>query len=154
MAAYKQLNEVERGFSNLKDLLEFRPVYHHQDTRVQAHVFIAALAPLLNPCAGKSLRAAGSQLSMPFPWKALEWSAAWKSSSASADKLCVTRGNQHIAEILRVLGIEHRTRLPPRRDENASCNDQTHKSRPYFQGLTAANIKHALADWNCIVSRS
>src|SRR6266852_8896130 len=29
VTAYKQLNEVERGFSHLKDMLELRPVYHH-----------------------------------------------------------------------------------------------------------------------------
>jgi len=29
VAAYKELNEVERGFSHLKSLLELRPVYHH-----------------------------------------------------------------------------------------------------------------------------
>ena len=35
VAAYKELNEVERGFSHLKDLLELRPVYHHSDDRVR-----------------------------------------------------------------------------------------------------------------------
>jgi hypothetical protein len=31
VTAYKQLNEVERGFAHLKGLLEVRPVYHHKD---------------------------------------------------------------------------------------------------------------------------
>jgi len=48
VAAYKQLNEVERGFAHLKGLLEVRPVYHHKDDRVRAHVFVAALAFLLD----------------------------------------------------------------------------------------------------------
>ncbi len=43
VSAYKELNEVERGFSHLKDVLELRPVYHQSDARVQAHVFVAAL---------------------------------------------------------------------------------------------------------------
>ena len=72
MAAYKDLNEVERGFSHLKNLLELRPVYHHRDERVQAHVFVAALALLLDRALEKSLRAAGSHLSSPFAWQALE----------------------------------------------------------------------------------
>ena len=46
--AYKQLNEVERGFAHLKGLLEVRPVYHRAEARVRAHVFVAALAFLLD----------------------------------------------------------------------------------------------------------
>jgi len=68
VAAYKELNEVERGFSHLKSLLELRPVYHRKDARVQAHVFVAALALLLDRALEKSLHAAGSNLSTPFVW--------------------------------------------------------------------------------------
>ena len=46
--AYKQLSEVERGFAHLKGLLEVRPVYHRAEARVRAHVFVAALAFLLD----------------------------------------------------------------------------------------------------------
>jgi transposase len=31
VAAYQELNEVERGFSPLKSLLELRPVYRYTD---------------------------------------------------------------------------------------------------------------------------
>ncbi|MFQ5974540.1 MAG: IS1634 family transposase, partial [Alphaproteobacteria bacterium] len=41
---YKQLSDVERAFANLKDVIEMRPIFHHSDERVQAHIFIAALA--------------------------------------------------------------------------------------------------------------
>jgi hypothetical protein len=42
---YKQLAAVERGFRNLKTVaLEIRPVYHHLDDRIRAHVFICMLA--------------------------------------------------------------------------------------------------------------
>ena len=68
MAAYKQLNEVERGFSHLKGLLELRPVYHRRDERLQAHVFVAALALLLDRALEKSLRAVGiTQIDPPSP---------------------------------------------------------------------------------------
>jgi transposase len=63
--AYKQLNEVERGFAHLKGLLEVRPVYHRAEARVRAHVFVAALAFLLDRALEKRLRAAGSSLSSP-----------------------------------------------------------------------------------------
>lgn len=102
---YKELNEVERGFSHLKDLLELRPVYHQSDERVQAHVFVAALALLLDRALEKNLRAARSHLSTPFAWQALETIRCVEVDLGQRRKRCVTRGNQHAAEVLRILGI-------------------------------------------------
>ncbi len=113
VTAYKELNEVERGFSHLKDLLELRPVYHHRDERVQAHVFVAALALLLDRALEKSLRAAGSGLSTPFAWQALEMIRCVEVEVGQRRKICVTRGNQHVTEILRALGITHLDPPPP-----------------------------------------
>jgi transposase len=113
VTAYKELNEVERGFSHLKDLLELRPVYHHRDERVQAHVFVAALALLLDRALEKSLRAAGSGLSTPFAWQALEMIRCVELEVGQHRKICVTRGNQHVAEVLRALGITHLDPPPP-----------------------------------------
>ena len=110
VSAYKELNEVERGFSHLKDLLELRPVYHQSDARVEAHVFVAALALLLDRALEKSLQAAGSLLSTPFAWQALEMIRCVEVDLGQRRKICLTRGNQHVAEILRVLGI---TQLDP-----------------------------------------
>lgn len=119
VAAYKELNEVERGFSHLKGLLELRPVYHRKDARVQAHVFVAALALLLDRAMEKSLRAAGSSLSSPFAWQALEMVRCVEVELGQRRKICVTRGNQHVAEVLRVLGI---TQLdPPVPPEGREC---------------------------------
>jgi transposase len=119
VTAYKELNEVERGFSHLKDLLELRPVYHHSDARVQAHVFVAALALLLDRALEKSLRAAGSGLSTPFVWQALEMIRCVEVEVGERRKICVTRGNQHVAEVLRALGITHLD--PPHPPEAQSC---------------------------------
>ena len=105
VAAYKELNEVERGFSHLKSLLELRPVYHRKDSRVQAHVFVAALALLLDRALEKSLHAAGSSLSTPFAWQALEMVRCVELALGERRKICVTRGNQHVTEVLRALGI-------------------------------------------------
>jgi len=113
VTAYKELNEVERGFSHLKDLLELRPVYHHRDERVQAHVFVAALALLLDRALEKSLRAAGSGLSTPFAWQALEMIRCVELEVGQHRKICVTRGNQHVVEVLRALGITHLDPPPP-----------------------------------------
>lgn len=120
VTAYKELNEVERGFSHLKDLLELRPVYHHSDERVQAHVFVAALALLLDRALEKSLRAAGNGLSTPFAWQALEMIRCVEVEMGSGRrKICVTRGNHHVAEVLRALGITHLD--PPSPPEDQPC---------------------------------
>jgi transposase len=42
--AYKQLKEVERAFRTLKGPLELRPIHHHLEDRVRAHVFLCMLA--------------------------------------------------------------------------------------------------------------
>jgi transposase len=116
VSAYKQLNEVERGFSHLKDLLELRPVYHHRDDRVQAHVFVAALALLLDRALEKSLHAAGSQLSSPFAWRVLEMVRCVEVDLGPRRKLCVTRGNQHVAEVLKAVGVTELDPPPPPED--------------------------------------
>jgi transposase len=120
VAAYKQLNEVEHGFSHLKSLLELRPVYHHTDERVQAHVFVTALALLLDRALEKTLRAAGSHLSTPFAWQALDTVRSVEVDlGQQRSKSCVTRGNKHASEVLRLLGI---TQLdPPSPPENQKC---------------------------------
>lgn len=120
VAAYKELNEVERGFSHLKSLLELRPVYHHTDQRVQAHVFVAALALLLDRALEKSLRAAHSPLSTPFAWQALETVRCVEVDLGQQRcKRCVTRGNKHASEVLRLLAISQLD--PPTPPENQSC---------------------------------
>ena len=42
---YKSLSHVERAFRSLKTVdLQLRPIYHHKDDRIRAHVFICMLA--------------------------------------------------------------------------------------------------------------
>lgn len=108
--AYKDLNEVERGFAHLKGLLEMRPVFHHTAERVRAHVFVAALALLLDRALEKRLRAAGSTLSSPAAWQALETVRCVEVAVGNKTKLCVTRGSGHAAEVLKILKL---TELDP-----------------------------------------
>lgn len=42
--AYKQLKVNERAFKTMKDSLEIRPIRHHLDDRVKAHIFLCMLA--------------------------------------------------------------------------------------------------------------
>lgn len=44
---YKQLLEVERGWRDMKSTLDLRPVYHHLERRIRAHVTLCWLALLL-----------------------------------------------------------------------------------------------------------
>jgi hypothetical protein len=44
---YKQLAEVERGWRDMKQVLELRPVYHRREDRIRAHVVLCWLALLL-----------------------------------------------------------------------------------------------------------
>jgi IS4 transposase len=46
-AAYQQLIAVERGWRDCKTSLGLRPVYHHRDDRIRAHVQLCWLALLL-----------------------------------------------------------------------------------------------------------
>ncbi len=110
VVAYKELNEVERGFAHLKGLLEVRPVYHRWEQRVRAHVFVAALAFLLDRALEKKLRAAGSSLSSPAAWRALESVRCVEVELGQHRKLCVTRGSAQAAQVLQALGV---TQLDP-----------------------------------------
>ena len=45
--AYKQLKEAEKGFGTIKGPLEVRPIHHHLEDRVRAHLLICVLAHYL-----------------------------------------------------------------------------------------------------------
>ena len=105
VAAYKQLNEAECGFAHLKGLLEVRPVFHHEDDRVRAHMLVAALAFLLDRALEKKLRAAGNSLSSPAAWQALETVRCVRVEVGNRTKLCVTRGSRQAAEVLKILRL-------------------------------------------------
>ena len=44
---YRQLLEVERGWRDLKQVIDLRPVYHRKEERIRAHVILCWLALLL-----------------------------------------------------------------------------------------------------------
>jgi transposase len=103
---YKELSEVERAFANLKDVLDMRPIYHQTGNRVQAHIFVAALAFLLHRAIEKKLKAAALDLS------ATEALTALKSVRVvdidlgdGTTKRSVTQSTQRAAAVLRALGI-------------------------------------------------
>jgi transposase len=103
---YKGLSEVERAFSNLKDVIDMRPIYHQTDKRVEAHIFIASLAFLLHRAIEKKLKAAGQDLSATEALQTLRTVRVVDLKLAAAKtKRCVARGTARAAQILEALGI-------------------------------------------------
>ena len=54
---YLQLVEVEAAFKTLKGDLAIRPIFHQQERRIEAHIFIAFLAYCLHVTLGQQLKA-------------------------------------------------------------------------------------------------
>jgi hypothetical protein len=44
---YKQLLQAERGWRDMKQVIDLRPVYHRKEERIRAHVILCWLALLL-----------------------------------------------------------------------------------------------------------
>jgi len=104
---YKDLSEVERAFSGLKDVLEMRPIYHQTLPRVEAHIFIASLAFLLDRALEKKMKSAGIDLSSRQAWQALKTVRVVDIDLGQGEhKQSVTQGSSRAAMILRTLAIK------------------------------------------------
>lgn len=105
---YKDLSVVERAFREIKDVIEMRPIYHQKPHRVEAHVFIAALAFLIDRALEKKLKAAGSDMSSKEAWHVLKTVRVVEFNLGNGErKRSVTRGSVRAAQVLRILGIKH-----------------------------------------------
>ena len=107
VALYKSLSEVERAFSNLKDVIDMRPIHHKTDARVEAHIQVAALAFLLHCALDKRLKAAGLDISAT---EALTVRLVEIDLGDGRVKRSVTRGSRRAATVLKALDI---TELDP-----------------------------------------
>ena len=103
---YKELSEVERCFANLKDVLDMRPIYHRTDHRVQAHIYVAALAFLLHRAIEKKLKAARLDLSATEALTALRSVRVVDIDLGDGTtKRSVTTSTPRAAAVLRAIGI-------------------------------------------------
>jgi transposase len=103
---YKELSEVERAFANLKDVIDMRPIYHRSNHRVEAHIFVAAIAFLIHRAIEKKLKAARIDLSATEALNALKSVRVVDIDLGDGvTKRCVTRGTQRAAAVLRALAI-------------------------------------------------
>lgn len=110
---YKQLAEVERGFASLKHPLGLRPIYHQRQHRVEAHIFVAALAFLAERLLEHRLKQARVGLSAREAIKALE-TVRWVQFRVHEEtRDGVTPGDARARGVLDGLGItETRPQTP------------------------------------------
>jgi transposase len=114
VAQYKELNEVERGFRSLKDPIGMRPIWHHHERRVRAHIFVAALAFLLERMLERALKDAGVPLSAQAALTALQTIRHVRFKIDGEERTGVTPGSPHARQVLRALNIaELRPPTPP-----------------------------------------
>src|SRR6266478_2339782 len=59
---YRQLLQVERGWRDMKQVIDLRPVYHRKEERIRAHVILCWLALLLARIAENSCAATWPEL--------------------------------------------------------------------------------------------
>jgi len=118
---YKDLSEVERAFSGLKDVIEMRPIYHRTVPRVEAHIFIASLAFLLDRALEKKLKSAGNDLSSKQGWQALKTVRVVDIHLGNGEhKQSVTQGSSRAAAILSALGIKDLDPVPGKTQPQAA----------------------------------
>lgn len=103
---YKELTEVERGFRHLKDVLALRPIYHRVAPRVKGHIFVAALALLVERLLERRLKETGVDLSAP---EALEAMATIRLVTfrlpGQSVRRGVSSGSPRARQVLKALGI-------------------------------------------------
>jgi transposase len=115
---YKDLNEVERGFRSLKDPLGMRPIWHHVDRRVKAHIFVAALSFLIDRMLERALRDAGASLSASSAWEALKTIRHVQFRVDGKLRCGVTPGSSRARQVLKALKLtDLRPPSPPQGDE-------------------------------------
>ena len=115
---YKSLSEVEMAFRNLKDVIEMRPIYHQTVKRTEAHLFVAALAFLLQKALDKKLKAAGLDISPSHALEALRTVRMVDIALGSGKtKRSVTRGSCRCRPVLKALGITNLEPPEPPKDE-------------------------------------
>jgi transposase len=121
VAHYQELNDVERGFHALKDPIGMRPIWHRSEQRVRAHIFVAALAFLLDRMLERSLRDAKVNLSSTAAWRALETIRHVGFRVNGETKTGVTLGSTHARQVLRALNVSDvRPPTPPPGEETTT----------------------------------
>ncbi len=111
VAQYKDLMEVERGFRHLKDVIALRPIHHRAKPRIEAHIFVATLALLLERLLERRLQEAGVEFSAQATLETIRL-VTFQLPDAAARR-GTSRGSPHAGRVLQALRIADRTPPPP-----------------------------------------
>jgi transposase len=119
VAMYKELTDVERGFRQLKDVMALRPIYHQVEPRVKAHIFVAALALLVQRLLGRRLEEAGADLSPARAMQALSTvRLVTFHLEGQPERRGITGGCPDARRVLKALKlVEQRPPAPPKGEE-------------------------------------
>src|SRR5713226_4352342 len=128
---YTQLVAVEEAFKNLKQDLAIRPVFHQDEGRIEAHIFIAFLAYCLQVTLQRRLHALAPGLTAR---SALEKFAAVQMidvhlPTTDGRELVLTRYTQPEPE-LQLLINQLKVQLPPQPPPRITAANQTRQQLP------------------------
>ena len=128
---YIQLVAVEEAFKNLKADLAIRPIFHQQERRIEAHIFIAFLAYCLYITLQRRLHGLAPGLS---PRSAIEKFAAVQMidvhvPTTDGRELVLTRYTQPELE-LQLLINQLKFQLPPQPPPRITTSDQPRQPLP------------------------
>ena len=112
VAQYKDLMEVERGFRHLKDVIALRPIHHRTANRIEAHIFVATLALLLERLLERRLKDAKVDLSAGAALEAVSTIRLVQFHVPEGPpRRGTSRGSPHAGQVLKALHITDRN--PP-----------------------------------------
>jgi transposase len=119
VAMYKELTDVESGFRQLKDVMALRPIYHQVESRVKAHIFVAALALLVQRLLGRRLDEADVDLSPARAMHALSTvRLVTFQLEGQPERRGITGGCPDARRVLKALKLmEQRPPAPPKGEE-------------------------------------
>ena len=103
---YKNLSQVESAFKEIKDFLHIRPIRHHQDYRVRAHVFICVLSYLLEKILEKRMGEAHLDMTAREALDKLDDIRIAKNQIGPKTLLCPVQGDAEHRKILNAVGIK------------------------------------------------
>jgi transposase len=118
VGAYKELDTVESGFRDLKDVIEMRPVYHKKDERIEAHIFVATLALFLKRSLEHQLASTLPELSGSAALDAMRSIGLAELNVNGRTTRLVSGGSRDARRVLKALGVANLN--PPRSGKPAS----------------------------------
>jgi transposase len=105
VACYKELNTVEQGFRDLKDVIDMRPIHHKTDDRIEAHIFVASLALFLKRTLEYQLADKLPQLSATDAFAAMKSIGLTELQFDGQSRRLVSAGGRDARRILVALGV-------------------------------------------------